>query len=54
MTDDLQALVLQNSSELALRQAAQAAGIRSLRTLGLVWVQRGQTTLGEVLLNTPD
>ncbi|MEY4506464.1 MAG: type pilus assembly ATPase PilB [Pseudomonadota bacterium] len=54
MTDDLQALVLQNSGELALRQAAQAAGIRSLRTLGLIWVQRGQTTLGEVLLNTPD
>lgn len=54
MTDALQALILQNSSELALREAALAAGMRSLRALGLIWVQRGLTSLGEVLMNTPD
>lgn len=54
MTDALQALILQNSSELVLREAALAAGMRSLRALGLIWVQRGLTSLGEVLMNTPD
>jgi type II secretory ATPase GspE/PulE/Tfp pilus assembly ATPase PilB-like protein len=54
MTDTLQALILRNSSELALREAALAAGMRSLRALGLIWVQRGLTSMGEVLLNTPD
>ena len=54
MTDALQALILQNSSELALREAALAAGMRSLRALGLIWVQRGLTSMGEVLMNTPD
>jgi type IV pilus assembly protein PilB len=54
MTDALQSLILQNSSELALREAALAAGMRSLRALGLIWVQRGLTSMGEVLMNTPD
>jgi type II secretory ATPase GspE/PulE/Tfp pilus assembly ATPase PilB-like protein len=54
MTDTLQALILQNSGELALREAAQAEGMRSLRALGLIWVQRGLTSMGEVLMNTPD
>lgn len=54
MTESLQHLILQNSTELALRQAAQAAGMRSLRSLGMMWVQRGLTTMGEVLMNTPD
>ncbi len=54
MTDGLQSLILQNSSELALREAALAAGMRSLRALGLIWVQRGLTSMGEVLMNTPD
>lgn len=54
MTDALQSLILQNSSELALREAALAAGMHSLRALGLIWVQRGLTSMGEVLMNTPD
>lgn len=54
MTDELQALILQNPGELALREAAHAAGMRSLRALGLIWVQRGLTSMGEVLMNTPD
>jgi type IV pilus assembly protein PilB len=54
MTDALQTLILQNHGELALREAALAAGMRSLRALGLIWVQRGLTSMGEVLLNTPD
>jgi type IV pilus assembly protein PilB len=54
MTDALQSLILQNSGELALREAAIAAGMRSLRALGLIWVQRGLTSMGEVLMNTPD
>jgi type IV pilus assembly protein PilB len=54
MTDTLQALILQNSGELALREAAQTEGMRSLRALGLIWVQRGLTSMGEVLMNTPD
>jgi type IV pilus assembly protein PilB len=54
MTDTLQSLVLDNSGELVLRQAARAEGMRSLRALGLLWVLRGQTTMGEILMNTPD
>lgn len=54
MSDTLQALILQNPGELALREAAIAAGMRSLRALGLIWVQRGLTSMGEVLMNTPD
>jgi type IV pilus assembly protein PilB len=54
MSDELPSLILGHSGELALRQAALAGGMRSLRALGLLWVQRGQTTLGEVLMNTPE
>jgi type IV pilus assembly protein PilB len=54
LTDDLQALVLSHGTELALRQWALAHGMRSLRHLGLMWVLRGETSLSEVLVNTPD
>jgi type II secretory ATPase GspE/PulE/Tfp pilus assembly ATPase PilB-like protein len=54
MSDNLASLVLGHSGELVLRQAALAGGMRSLRALGLRWVQRGHTTLGEVLMNTPE
>jgi type IV pilus assembly protein PilB len=54
LTDDLQALVLSHGTELTLRQWALAHGMRSLRHLGLMWVQRGETSLSEVLTNTPD
>ncbi len=54
MTDHLASIVLGHSAELTLRQAALATGMRSLRALGLLWVQRGHTTLGEVLMNTPE
>jgi type IV pilus assembly protein PilB len=54
LTDALQALVLNQGSELALRQWALAHGMRSLRHLGLMRVQRGETSLSEVLVNTPD
>lgn len=54
LTNDLQSLILGHRDELTLRQAALEGGMRSLRALGLLWVQRGHTTLGEVLMNTPE
>jgi len=54
MTDNLGAIVLGHGAELSLRQTALTEGMRSLRALGLLWVQRGHTTMGEVLLNTPE
>jgi type IV pilus assembly protein PilB len=54
MTDNLGAIVLEHGAELSLRQTALTEGMRSLRALGLLWVQRGHTTMGEVLLNTPE
>lgn len=49
VTPQLQALMLQDASGLALAQQAQREGLRSLREAGLRKVLAGQTSLAEVL-----
>ena len=53
LSDDLKALITPGADVHALRQAAIAQGMCSLRMAGLQKVKAGLTTLGEVLRVTP-
>ncbi|WP_455823455.1 GspE/PulE family protein [Pseudomonas graminis] len=53
LSDDLKSLITPGADVHALRQAAIAQGMCSLRTAGLQKVKAGLTTLGEVLRVTP-
>ncbi|CAM4050694.1 type II secretion system ATPase GspE [Kerstersia similis] len=54
VTDEIRALVHNNADELALRSAAQAAGMRTLRQDGDRWIEQGITSVEEITRVTRD
>lgn len=54
VTDEIRALVHNNADELALRSAAQGAGMRMLRQDGDRWIEQGITSIEEITRVTRD
>lgn len=54
VTDEIRALVHNNADELALRSAAQTAGMRTLRQDGDRWIAQGVTSVEEITRVTRD